>query len=232
MMCGRFALDANAQAIQTEFNLSELPDGVLSARYNIAPTQPVLVITNTVPHTITFQRWGLIPSWSKDPAIGSTLINARAETLEEKPSFRTAFKRRRCLIPASGFYEWGKGEGKSKQPYYIYLKDKPVFAFAGLWESWHSPTGEDIQTCTIITTEPNDLIRPLHHRMAVILDPADYETWLAPDELPPTLLKPLLTTYPDVYMAYHAVSTLVNNVRNDSPECIVPFTPPEQTALL
>lgn len=231
-MCGRFVLDADAQTIQIEFNLTTLPEVGVQARYNIAPTQPVMVITNQSPQVATFQRWGLIPSWSKDPSVGSSLINARAETLEEKPSFRASFKRRRCLIPASGFYEWGKGEGKTKQPYYIYLKDKPVFAFAGLWDVWNSPTGEEIHTCTIITAEPNDLIRPLHHRMAVILDPEDYELWLSPDELPATALKPLLNIYSADEMAYHAVSTLVNNVRNDSPACIAPFAPPEQHPLL
>ncbi len=230
-MCGRFALVADGQALQLQFDLTALPSELLTARYNIAPTQPVMVITNTAPQTITFQKWGLIPSWSKDPSIASSLINARAETLEEKPSFRTAFKRRRCIIPATGFYEWGKGEGKTKQPYYIHLKDNQLFGFAGLWETWHSPDGDMVETCTIITTEPNDLIRPLHHRMAVILDPDDYELWLSPDELPPMALKPLLTAYPAEQMAYYPISTLVNNVRNDSPECIKPLELPQQKGL-
>ncbi len=229
-MCGRFVLTADGQALQLQFNLTALPEGLVTARYNIAPTQPVMVITNTAPTTLTVQKWGLIPSWSKDPSIASTLINARAETLEEKPSFRTAFKRRRCIIPATGFYEWGKGEGKTKQPYYIHLKDTPVFGFAGLWETWHSLDGDMVETCTIITTEPNDLIRPLHHRMAVILDPEDYDLWLSPDELPPMALKPLLNSYPAEQMAYYPISTLVNNVRNDSPECIKPLMPPQQSS--
>lgn len=230
-MCGRFVLTADGQSIQTHFNLVAVPEGLAVARYNIAPTQPVMVITNQSPKTITMQKWGLIPSWSKDPSIASTLINARSETLEEKPSFRTAFKRRRCLIPATGFYEWGKGEGKAKQPYYIHLKNTPVFAFAGLWETWNSPDGDMVETCTIITTEPNELISPFHHRMAVILDPDDYDLWLSPDELSPMMLKPLLNTYPVERMAYYAVSSLVNNVRNDSPECIKPLMPPEQKPL-
>ncbi|PJF30139.1 MAG: hypothetical protein CUN52_04850 [Phototrophicales bacterium] len=230
-MCGRFVLATDAQSLQTHFQLDIIPEGFVIARYNIAPTQPVIVITNTAPKTLTLQKWGLIPSWSKDPSIASSLINARAETLHEKPSFRTAFKRRRCLIPATGFYEWGKGEGKTKQPYYIHLADNQIFAFAGLWETWHSPDGDMVETCTIITTEPNDLIRPLHHRMAVILDPHDYELWLSPDELPPSALMPLLNPYPQEDMRYHPVSSLVNNVRNDSPECIKPFVPPDQSAL-
>lgn len=221
----------DAQSLQTHFQLDIIPDGFVTARYNIAPTQPVAVITNTAPKTLTLQKWGLIPSWSKDPSIASSLINARAETLYEKPSFRTAFKRRRCLIPATGFYEWGKGEGKTKQPYYIHLADNQIFAFAGLWETWHSPDSDMIETCTIITTEPNDLIRRLHHRMAVILDPPDYELWLSPDELPPSALMPLLKPYPPENMRYYPVSPLVNNVRNDSPACIKPFVPPEQSAL-
>lgn len=230
-MCGRFVLATNAQSLQAHFNLTALPEGLIVARYNIAPTQPVAVITNQAPQTLTFQKWGLIPSWSKDPSIASSLINARSETLHEKPSFRTAFKRRRCLIPATGFYEWGKGEGKTKQPYYIHLADNQVFAFAGLWETWSSPDGDMVETCTIITTEPNDLIRPLHHRMAVILDPEDYDLWLSPDELPPMALMPLLNSYPQETMRYHPVSPMVNNVRNDSPECIKPLMPPEQSSL-
>ncbi len=230
-MCGRFVLATDVQSLQTHFNLTALPEGLIVARYNIAPTQPVAVITNQAPQTLTFQKWGLIPSWSKDPSIASSLINARAETLHEKPSFRTAFKRRRCLIPATGFYEWGKGEGKTKQPYYIYLADNQVFAFAGLWETWSSPDGDTVETCTIITTEPNDLIRPFHHRMAVILDPEDYDLWLSPDELPATALMPLLNSYPQEKMRYHPVSPMVNNVRNDSPECIKPLMPPEQSSL-
>ena len=230
-MCGRFVLATDAQSLQMHFNLTALPEGLAVARYNIAPIQPVAVITNQTPQILTFQKWGLIPSWSKDPSIASSLINARAETLHEKPSFRTAFKRRRCLIPATGFYEWGKGEGKAKQPYYIHLADNQVFAFAGLWETWSSPDGDTVETCTIITTEPNDLIRPLHHRMAVILDPEDYDLWLSPDELPPMALMPLLNSYPQETMRYHPVSPMVNNVRNDSPECIKPLMPPEQSPL-
>ena len=141
-----------------------------TARYNIAPTQPVAVITNQNSKALDFFTWGLIPSWSKDTSIGSKLINARSETAHEKPSFRAAFKRRRCLIPADGFYEWTKRDNK-KIPMYVHLKDRKPFAFAGLWEIWQSKEGDEIRSCTILTTEPNDLIKPLHHRMAVISYP-------------------------------------------------------------
>lgn len=138
-MCGRYVLTADPVAIQQAFDLDHVP-GEMKARYNIAPSQPVAVIANDDPRSLTFFRWGLIPSWAKDPAIGNRMINARAETLAEKPSFRTAYKRRRCLIPANGFYEWAK-RGKGKVPMYVHLKGQPVFAFAGLWETWHDPDG-------------------------------------------------------------------------------------------
>lgn len=228
-MCGRFVLAADGNAIQQQFNLTETP--TIEARYNIAPTQPVAVITNAEPTALTYHRWGLIPSWAKDPSIGSRMINARAETAHEKPSFRSAFKRRRCLIPASGFYEWTKRDS-GKVPMYIHLDDHAPFAFAGLWEVWHSPDGGEIHSCTILTTEPNDLIKPLHNRMAVILDEADYDMWLSPDELPADALKPMLRPYRADAMRAYEVSTLVNKPANDSPQCIVPMTPPEQPSLL
>ncbi len=229
-MCGRFVLTAQPEVIQQHFNL-DAPPTTMQARYNIAPTQPVAVITNQEATALTYHRWGLIPSWAKDSSIGSRMINARAETLQEKPSFKHAFKRRRCLIPATGFYEW-TGEGKAKRPMFIHLQDHTVFAFAGLWETWHSPEGEEIRTCTIITTEPNETIKPLHHRMAVILHPADYATWLQPNELESDTLMPLLRPYESDAMTVYEVSKLVNSPANDSPDCIVPVTPPpQQTAL-
>jgi putative SOS response-associated peptidase YedK len=230
-MCGRFVLNADGKVIQEQFNLATIPE--LQARFNIAPTQPVAVITNESSQALTYHRWGLIPSWAKDPNIGSKMINARSETLDIKPSFKTAFKRRRCLIPASGFYEWteSKDSGK-KQPYYIHLEDHAVFAFAGLWETWHSPEGDEVRTCTIITGEPNAALAPYHHRMAVILPPEHYEQWLSPDELPAQTLMPLLQPYPASKMHIYPVDTLVNNVRNDSPLLIEPFLPPQQNQLL
>jgi putative SOS response-associated peptidase YedK len=229
-MCGRFVLTATTETIQQTFDLETVPTSMLP-RYNIAPTQPVGVITNDHPRQLTFQRWGLIPSWSKDPSIGSTLINARAETVEEKPAFRTAFKRRRCLIPADGFYEWQK-RGKEKAPIFVHLKERELFAFAGLWEVWHSPDGSEVQTCTILTTEPNAMMSEFHHRMAVILPREDYSVWLDKDA-PPDILKALLKPYDENKMAYYEVSKIVNSPYNDNADCIVPLsTPPAQQSLL
>ncbi len=229
-MCGRFSLTTDLNKLQQSFNLDEVPP-VFAPRYNIAPSQPVAVIANDNPKKLTFFKWGLVPSWAKDPRIGSKMINARAETLEEKPSFRTAFKRRRCLIPADGFFEWAKRNG-DKVPVYIRMKDHRPFAFAGLWETWFGPEGEEIRTCTIITTTPNEVLRQFHHRMAVILSPQDYETWLSPDELPAEALKPLLQPYQGDDMEAYEVSRLVNSPANDTPECIQPYEPPEQRSLL
>jgi putative SOS response-associated peptidase YedK len=219
-MCGRFVLTASPEAIQTAFNLTTVPEG-LTARYNVAPSQPVAVITNEDPKTLTFHRWGLIPSWAKDIAIGNKLINARADTAAEKPSFRAAFRRRRCLIPANGFYEWQKRTG-GKAPMFIHLKEYKVFAFAGLWEVWHSPDGDELRTCTILTTEPNDFVRSIHDRMPVILQPSDYEKWLAPGEQSPDALKPLMKPLDAALMTAHEVSKLVNKATVDTPELIAP----------
>src|SRR5664279_313889 len=157
-------------------------------RYNIAPTQYVPVITNEQPKTLSLYRWGLIPSWAKEEAIGNKMINARADGIAEKPSFRSAFKRRRCLVPASGFYEWRKGDGKTKTPMYIHLKDQDLFAMAGLWEVWHNSNGDEIRTFTIITTDANDFMMPVHNRMPVILHKRDYEQWLDPHDVPADVL--------------------------------------------
>jgi putative SOS response-associated peptidase YedK len=219
-MCGRFVLISDAQTIQTAFDLTSVPEGT-TARFNIAPTQPVAVITNENPRALTYHRWGLIPSWSKDMKIGSTLINARSESVEEKPSFRTAFKRRRCLIPADGFFEWQKQADDSKKPMFIHMKDNHLFAFAGLWEIWNSPEGDEIRTCTILTTDANPFMATIHHRMPVILPPSEYSTWLADDQSP-GILRGLLKPYnPDEMTAYE-VSRFVNKPANDTPECIEP----------
>ena len=229
-MCGRFVLTATPEVIQQQFDLDTSPKGV-QARYNIAPTQPVGVITNDNPGEMDYFNWGLIPSWSKDPSIGSRMINARGETVHEKPSFRSAFKRRRCLIPANGFYEWS-GKPKQKKPYFVHLSDQELFAFAGLWEVWHGPEGEIIKSCTIITTEPNELVKPLHNRMAVILEKGDYDLWLSPDELPAEALRPLIRGYDADKMDVYEVSKVVNNARNETPECIIPVAPPPTQAPL
>jgi putative SOS response-associated peptidase YedK len=172
---------------------------------------------------LDFYVWGLIPSWAKDPAIGSRMINARGETLAEKPSFRSAFRRRRCLIPADGFYEWQQVPGhKTKTPMYIRLKSGEPFAFAGLWESWNAPDGSNILSCTIITTSPNALMQPIHNRMPVILPASAYAQWLEPGEQNPADLQPLLQAYPPEEMTAYPVSTLVNRPENDVAACIQP----------
>ena len=178
-MCGRFTLSQSAEAIASVFQLNQVP--TLEPRYNIAPTQPVATVLQTSAHERQFQllRWGLIPAWAKDATMGSRLINARAETVAEKPSFRSAFRHRRCLVIADGFYEWRRQDGK-KQPFYFRMKNQQPFAFAGLWEHWQDPKGEAIDSCTILTTEANELLQQIHERMPVILNPKDYDLWLDP----------------------------------------------------
>jgi putative SOS response-associated peptidase YedK len=222
-MCGRFTLSQSAETIAKVFHLGETP--VLEPRYNIAPTQPVPAIraTSASPdRQFTYLYWGLIPSWAKDPKLGARLINARAETVTEKPAFRTAFKRRRCLILADGFYEWQRLEQK-KQPFYFYRDDRQPFGFAGLWEHWESAEGDTIDSCTILTTEANDLLRPIHDRMPVILEPGNYDLWLDPAVQTPDRLYPLLRPYPDSAMGRYAVSAKVNNARHESSDCIQPL---------
>lgn len=230
-MCGRFVLNADTGQVQLHFHLDTVPE--VQRRFNIAPTQPVAVITNEAPETLTYHRWGLVPSWAQALSIGNRMINARAETLPEKPAFKSAFKRRRCLIPATGFYEWSQDADGGKQPHYIHLADHDLFAFAGLWETWNSPEGDEIRTCTIITGEPNSLISTLHTRMAVILKPEDYDLWLQPGEMKPADLMPLLLNpYPADQMAAYPVSTLVNSPKNDNPTLIEPDYPLNQPGLL
>ncbi len=227
-MCGRYTLTAPPEAIQQAFDLDSVPNE-FAPRYNIAPTQSIPVITNQAPRTLTFVTWGLIPSWAKDTSMAAQLINARAETLTEKPSFRSAYKYRRCLVPADGFYEWMK-DGKVKRPQYIYRRDRALFAFAGLWERWNNPDGSEVLSATIITTESNATIAPLHHRMAVILEPSDYGAWLDPNT-DPVVLQALLRPAPDDLLALHEVSPAVNNARHDSPDMIEPIKPINQQRL-
>jgi len=220
-MCGRFTLTLDPDELQTAFNLSEPPPAELAPRYNIAPSQAVAVIANGAGRKLELFKWGLIPSWAKDPKIGNRLINARAETLAEKPSFRAALKKRRCLILADGFYEWKKA-GQTKTPMYLRLKESQPFAFAGLWETWKSPDDELIKSCTIITTAPNALVKKIHDRMPVILSPQAYDLWLSPDELPAEKTLPLLKPFAASQMKAVSVSPLVNNPAFDSRECIIP----------
>ncbi|HOB08635.1 MAG TPA: SOS response-associated peptidase [Limnochordia bacterium] len=221
-MCGRFTLTSDMDLIMYRFAAVMLADLTYLPRYNIAPTQPVLAVVNEGGGRIIREfRWGLIPFWAKDERIGVKMINARSETLADKPSFKNLLKRRRCLIPATGFYEWMRTE-KTKQPVYIKLKSEPLFAFAGLWDEWRSPSGV-VQTCTIITTEANTLIQPVHHRMPAILTPKQEQLWLDPDLEDQNALLPLLKPFPSDEMEMHRVSPLVNSPRNDAPECIMPI---------
>jgi putative SOS response-associated peptidase YedK len=222
-MCGRFTLTADPQQIQIAFPGLTIPTQTINPRYNIAPTQPIAVIPNDGKNRLDYYIWGLIPSWAKDPSIGSRMINARAETLAEKPSFRNAFRRRRCLILADGFYEWQQQPGKkTKQPMYIRLKNEGVFAFGGLWEIWNAPDGSTILSATIITTEPNELVRPIHNRMPLILPEAHYDLWLSPEERKPEDLQPALRPFPSDEMAAYPVSTQVNSPAYDEPALIEP----------
>jgi len=227
-MCGRFVLISSMEALAQQFALSPLmatASPPLYPRYNIAPTQPVVAIRqvdSSGERELTHFRWGLIPSWSKDSKIGSRLINARSETVTDKPSFRAAFKRRRCLIPANGFYEWQR-TGDKKQPIYIHSENDDPFALAGLWEIWQSADGDMLESCTILTTEPNELMRPIHNRMPVIIEAPDYDLWLDPGPDPQIALH-LLRPYPAHKMAAYPVSTLVNSPKNDAPQCIVPLS--------
>lgn len=221
-MCGRFTLTIDPTHLQEAFPWAVIPDDIVP-RYNIAPSQPVAVIPNTGEKTLTMYKWGLIPSWSKDPAIGDRMINARAESLAEKPSFRNAYRRRRCLILADGFFEWKQNPGmKTKQPVYIRLKNEQPFAFAGLWELWNSPDGSEIRSCTIITTQPNSLLEPIHNRMPVILPPDAYDVWLSTEDRQPAQLNELLVSYPPSEMIAYPVSRMVNSPEYDSPDIIKP----------
>lgn len=219
-MCGRYTLASNTQKLAEAFARFEVPAD-LPPRYNVAPSQPVAVVANNGQHKVEFFQWGLIPSWAKDSKIGNQMINARAETLAEKASFKNAYKRRRCLILADGFYEWKKEDDKTKIPMYIRLVSGDPFAFAGLWESWQ--TAEDfILSCTIITTAPNELMAQVHNRMPLILPPDAYERWLDPAERKPDELNDLLKPYPAELMTAYPVSRLVNSPKNDSPALIEP----------
>ena len=220
-MCGRFTLYHSPEEVAERFAVNEILE--TEARYNIAPTQNVTVVTQNGARHLENYHWGLIPSWAKDASIGSRMINARAETLAEKPSFRTALARRRCLIPADGFYEWqaapdgGKG---GKTPTYLHRKGGGLFAFAGLWDEWHAPDGSPLRSCTIITTTPNAVAAPIHDRMPVILRPGDEAFWLDASVTETRDLLSLLIPYPAADMEAYPVSRRVNVPVSDDPELI------------
>lgn len=221
-MCGRYSLTKEVTQLSRVLGV-EVPG--FEPRYNIAPTQQVAVIVGTQDPAggqFRWLRWGLIPSWAKDPAIGSRLINARSETAAEKPAFRSAVKHRRCLILADGFYEWQQ-QGASKQPYYIRMRDALPFAFAGLWDSWRPPEGQPIESCTILTTSANDLMRPVHARMPVILDPQTYDLWLDPTVVQSQQVTDLLGPYKRPDLVGYPVSKWVNKPSNDSARCVEPL---------
>ena len=219
-MCGRYTLTCRPDVVAEEFRLEEIPD--LHPRYNVAPSQGVACVRaglHVRKREAVILRWGLIPSWARDPAIGMKLINARAETVAEKPSFQKPFRERRCLVLADGYYEW-KREGTRKQPYYIRLKNERPFAFAGLWSRWNSEDGKTIESCAILTTKPNERVASIHDRMPVILQPVAYEPWLDPGVQDTTRLVPFLTPYPADAMIAAPVSRRVNDPRVDDARCL------------
>ncbi|MEP7181272.1 MAG: SOS response-associated peptidase [Betaproteobacteria bacterium] len=224
-MCGRYELHSHPAAIALAFGLAQTPE--LHPRYNIAPMTdiPVVRVNATGARELVRMRWGLVPRWAKDPSIGAKMINARGETIAEKPSFRTAYRKHRCLLPADGFYEWvqvGGGSHPTKQPMHIGMKDGSPFGFAGLAERWLSAEGEVLDSCTIVTTEANELLRPIHDRMPVIVAADAYARWLDPAH---TDVADLVAPFPSAAMAAYPVSTRVNNVRHDDAALIEAVTP-------
>lgn len=222
-MCGRYSLISDLQDLARQFEF----DGTgfeHSPSYNIAPTQSVLTVTNRDVRQAEYMRWGLIPSWAKDASIGNRMINARGETVAQKPSFRNALQRRRCLVLADGFYEWQKA-GKARRPMRIVLQSRQPFAFAGLWETWRNPEGETVRSCTIVTTQANELLRPIHERMPVILPRELEEFWLDGDVTDSAALTDVLAPYSGDVMDCYEVSPLVNKAANDGPDLVVPVGP-------
>ena len=226
-MCGRYGRRADKQRIaewMQAHNTSVFDETYLAPSYNVAPTdfQPIVRLDRDGQRELTVMRWGLVPYWAKDSKIGFSTINAKSETVATSPTFREAMKRRRCLVPAEWFYEWQKTDAKTKQPYAIALRDDSLFAFAGLWERWKDKAKDQVlETYTILTTDPNELLEPIHNRMPVILAPKDYQRWLEPGEpthLPTDLLRP----YPAEQMRAWKVGSAVGNVRNNDPGLIAP----------
>jgi len=235
-MCGRYRLSRRKQALD-EYFAAEPSDVEWNPRYNIAPTQPIVTVrqdSKRPARTLSLMRWGLIPSWAKDASMAASMINARSETVTIKPAFKDALKLRRCLIPADGFYEWQR-ERKSRQPFCFEVNDGELFAFAGLWDRWVNPSGEIVESCSILTTTANSLTRDVHDRMPVILAKDDYDLWLDPgmnnSKGACELLKPLAASQ----MRKYAVSTRINTVQNDDESCAAPVEPyagPVQQSLL
>jgi putative SOS response-associated peptidase YedK len=221
-MCGRFTLTASPASVQREFGLDAPP--VLTPRFNVAPGQEVATIQASASgrRVLSMRRWGLVPYWAKDPRIGGRLVNARSETAGEKPAFRDALRRRRCLVPADGFYEWAVAGAGPRRPWWITRPDHRCFAIAGLWERWRRPEGDWLESCTLLTTDANARLRPIHDRMPVILPPDAWETWLDPKLRDPAPLQPLLRPLPDAALELQPVSLRVNRPEHDDPDCIAP----------
>jgi putative SOS response-associated peptidase YedK len=230
-MCGRYTL-VNLAHLTDLFPWITEPPGDLAPRYNIAPTQPILAVANDHADRYDHFFWGLVPSWAKDPTIGAKMCNARAETLAQRNAFKNAYRRRRCVVPADGFYEWKPtGDGKTRQPMYVRRKDGQPFGLAGLWETWQDDKGNELRSATIITTRPNELMAQLHDRMPVMLHEKDLKRWLDPAEhVHPEALDDLLVPYPADAMEAYPVSKQVNSPRNEGPELIKPVEP-ERTTL-
>jgi putative SOS response-associated peptidase YedK len=222
-MCGRYRLTAKERYLAEHFGIDDVEDVHWTPRYNIAPTQQIVVIRqdhDEPKRTISLMRWGLIPYWAQDASIGNHTINAMSETASEKPAFREAMRKRRCLVPADGFFEWKKLSSKRKQPYNIGMLDDSVFAFAGLWDRWRSSSGEVIESCSILTTDANPLTKDIHDRMPVILKREDYDLWLDPGITDPEQVQDLLHPFDPRLMKKYPLSSAVSNVNNDGPECI------------
>jgi len=228
-MCGRYALNATSQELIASFGLVECPD--FDPRYNIAPIQSVPIIRQraTGERVAHLLRWGLLPSWAKDETLATRLINARAETIGEKPAFRAAYKARRCLVPASGYFEWKAIPG-GKQPYFIHATNGSLLAFAGLWERWNKPDGSPLDTFTVITRDATETLRSVHDRMPVILAPENYGPWLS-RETPAELVHQILISPAEDTLTMFPVSKIVGNVKNDTEECLVPIAEGEEPAL-
>jgi len=218
-MCGRFAL-AFVKGFYSRFEVIDQQAGI-EQRFNIAPSQTIPTIVRQSPNQVVMMRWGLVPFWAKDPRIGNKLINARAEGIADKPAFRASVKRKRCLVPATGFYEWKKMDG-GKVPHYVHMRDDSFFAFAGLYDHWHAPDGSGLISFTIVTTSPNAMMKKIHNRMPVILRQEDEGLWLSKEPLPEDVLRRILQPYPARPMVAHPVSQAVNNPNNESEDLVAP----------
>ncbi|MFN8641101.1 MAG: SOS response-associated peptidase [Candidatus Binatia bacterium] len=219
-MCGRFALTSSGPRLRERFALAAAPED-LAPRWNIAPSQEVLVIPNRAERRLRPARWGLVPHWATDPAIGHRMINARAESLAQRPAFRVPLERQRCVVPADGFYEWRR-RGRSKQPFHLRARDGAPLAFAGLWDVWRAPDGGRLASCTVVTVPANGVVAAIHERMPAILSPAGLDAWLTPAAAPPAALLPWLTPCPDDWLEAYPVSPWVNTPDHDGPECLAP----------